>query len=658
MDTATETKKNVQLADAEDLGIGKDEKDSEDEQQKIVSLWTSRFTRAENFRKPYVEKWLRMYKLYRAYRDQINYAYQTSVMPPIGFEVIETIKPRLASSSIKIHIYPTKREDLNNPAIKAWDGLVEYDMQVMEFDDKKILWINAMLLYGNGTGQLTWDGKNPYLEIVDNWLLYVDPQAQNRLKNSRWEIKQSFKDKAVLKDEEDKRGTEEKLYSLITNWEDLDGKAPTGDDPRRQRYEINTKKMGQIDDGRQKKSDIGPSSGSSTPDKDTGGERQIEIWECWDHITGKLQTIFNREKLARNDENPYMKINKGRVFYDLPDISLNWEYYAMAHLEPVETTIHELADSRNQAMDDITYMLDPIRKVKKGKGYKAEDIKHSPGAIWYLENTNDVTIERPAEVSRMWVEKDTVLRREVQTSLALSEYTQGIPKSSQEPSSKVELLLMQSNIRFSILVRQMEITYTELTNAIIQMNQEFLDEDLAYRILGKKFRFGEFKQSDKEVIVDAWVDVEPKKEKSPEQESTEVMNMYKMFVVDDKPDVQNPEEVKAWKRKKQTLQRLIVEKLGYGEYEDELVPDIPEPKPAEQEVNQNGQSQKAPSGPAEGIADNPVPELLKREVPSPEDLLPPEADIVEPPAATPETAPRQGFLQRLMAARKRRQQNA
>jgi hypothetical protein len=93
----------------------------------------------------------------------------------------------------------------------------------------------------------------------------------------------------------------------------------------------------------------------------------------------------------------------------------------MGHLEPVETTIHEIADSRNQAMDDIVFSLDPIRKVKKGAGYKDSDLVHKPGAIWYLQKSDDVVIERGPEVSRVWVEKDNLLRREIRSEEHTSE---------------------------------------------------------------------------------------------------------------------------------------------------------------------------------------------------------------------------------------------
>lgn len=667
-----ETRPDTKLPDQQAVDL-KPEDTQEEKDQKLVSLWADRFKRAETFRRPFIDRNIRMYKLYRAYRAASNYAYGTSLMPPTGFEIIETVKPRLASAEIKVNIYPTKEEDATNKSIEKWDDLIEYDLQKTEFDDKKIEWINAQLLFGNGVIQMMWDGGDdgdPYLEVVDNFLFYPDPQAMKRLKNSRWEIKQSFKSKAVIEQAEKKRGDEPlytvneldeetqqiKVVPLIKSkkWKEIDEGSETPDDPRRQRYEINTLKMGQIDDRKNKDQAIDQTTGngSSTPDK-MAGDKTIEIWECWDHVEGKLIAVFNRKEVTRNEDNPYAKINGGQVFIDLPDITLNWEYYGMSHLEPVETTIHEIADSRNQAMDDIVFSLDPIRKVKKGMGYKDSDIVHKPGAIWYLQKADDVVIERGPEISRQWVEKDNLLRREVQTSLALSEYTQGRPSSSQEPSSKVEILLQQTNIRFSLLVRQMEIAITELVNGLIQMNQQFLGDEKSFRIVGKKLRWGKFSKEDKEITVDASVDIVPKQEKSPEQQSKEVMEMYKLFVVDDKPEGGTPVEIAAWKKKKNVLQRLIAEKMGYGEYADILAPNLPEEtkpeeaKPEPGEAEQQMTARPVPGNGPAGIADNPVPEMIRQGLPGPEQMIPPEGSV------TPEMQPEQGgFIANLLARAK------
>lgn len=605
---------------------------TEDEDRKIIEKWKKRFDRADRFKKPYNDKNLRMYKLYRGYRDVANYAYNTRIMPPIGFEIIETIKPRLAAAKINIQINPTKAGDIKNKSIAVWDDLVNYNLEYMEFQDLKIAWIDTMLKYGNAGLQLYWDGGedgNPMAEIVDNWLFYIDPSAKERYKDAGYIIKRTFKDIETIKADEKKREEGMKLYDA-TKLEKIENKV-IGDDPRRDRYQVNTLKMGQIDSGLRNNTDY--DQDSSTPDKE---EKKVDIWECFDLVKGTLTTIMNGEQVVRNEDSVYKNINDGNMFIDLPDIQLGWEYYAMGHLEPVETTIHEIADSRNQAMDSIVFSIDPIRKVRKGAGINADDIKHAPGAVWELANKDDVFLERPPEVSRMWIEKDQLLRTEIQQSLALSEYTQGAPHSGQEPMGKVDLLLMQSNIRFSLIVRQMEISFTKLVNALIQMNREFLTKDKLFRLVGDEVSFKEFHTSDKEVIVDAKVTIEPKKEKTPDQKEREVLELYKIFVVDDQPDPNNPEEVKFYKTKKREFQKMILNEFDKGEYENVLLPQMAM-------LEASVQPKQEASAPAPENVGGPVAAEMpvQQVMPEPIPLLEPEATVSQA------TAPSQGILQRL-----------
>lgn len=647
--TEIDNRPDSELPDAEALEVRDSEDEGKEERERtVVALWGTRFKQAEAFRRPYIEKNLRMYKLYRSYREAVNYAYGTSLMPPIGFEIIETVKPRLASADISVEIYPKEESHKEDENIKKWDDLVEYDLQEAGFDSQKIDWIDSMLKFGNGVLQFSWDGDKLQIEVVDNFLFYPDPRAGKRLNGSRWEIKQGFKSKAeierdekdrgdnplyILEDSEDEDGAAKSITEDKEAWKKITDQTPKNDDPRRERYRINSKKMGKIDDGKKKDQTVREND-SETDDKDTG-EHLIEIWECWDHVEGKLQVVFNREHLVRDEDNPYVNVNGGQVFIDLPDITLPWEYYAMGHLEPVETSINEIADSRNQAMDDIVFSLDPIKKVRKGGGYKTEDFVHAPGAVWQLTKADDVVIERPPEISRQWIEKDSILRQEIQTSLALSEYTQGIPRSSQEPASKVEILLTQTNIRFSIIVRQLEIAMNELVNAIIEMNQEFLEEDKAMRILGDDFRFSTFTSAEKDISVDAVVKIRPKREKSAQQESDEALELYRIFITDDPmPEGAEPKQQFQYARKKAELQKLILQKFGYEELEDILVPEVEPPKP-EPEVEPAAPTMpaQAPGMPGpQGLNDMPMEPSMLGDIPQPEQMLPLEETMV--PGAT------------------------
>lgn len=583
------------------------------EEAELLEKWKKRFEKAKNWRLSYQKKWLRMYEIYRAYKYRDKYAYRTKLMPPIAFEIIETVKSRLASAKMNIRILPRSKDDANHPAIESWDSLIKYDLDVMEFDDKKIDWITSALLYGNGVAQLTWkpgekDDGDPDLEIVDLWTFYPDPEATDLQKDSKYEIVVLYKKKEQIEKEEEARG-ENRIYK---NLEYVENKKITND-PRRERYEINTKKMGQIATGEGEEKE-----GTSLGDKLQ--EEMVELWQIWDHEEDRLIVIANGEIVIRDDENPYKNINNGRVFIQLTDHSLPWELWGIGHLEPVETTIHELADSRNQAMDDITITLDPIRKVRKDAHIKAEDIVYEPGAIWQLKRADDVITERPPEISKQWIEKDEILRREIQTALALSEYAMGIPKSAREPLGKVELLLIQTNIRFSLTLRQLEISMTRLVNNLIQLNKEFLAQNKLYRLLGKEVEFKEFKSEDKKIKVDARVEIEPKFEKSPEQRKNEILMLYRIFVAEDKPDPENAEEVNQWKIRKRTLQKLILEEFDRQEYEELIV--------GEKEV---GEAPKSPE--AQPIEVPPAP--------------PPELPTITPPEPTPEISPSKRLLRRI-----------
>jgi len=80
-----------------------------DEEQKLLTKWKARFKRAKEFRDPYQAKWLRMYMLYRAYQNKQNYAYNTRLMPPIAFEIVQTV----VQQSAKHAFFPERSKMLS-----------------------------------------------------------------------------------------------------------------------------------------------------------------------------------------------------------------------------------------------------------------------------------------------------------------------------------------------------------------------------------------------------------------------------------------------------------------------------------------------------------------------------------------------------------------
>ena len=541
----------------------------------LLTKWKARFKRAKEFREPYQAKWLRMYRLYRAYQHKQNYAYNTRLMPPIAFEIVKTVVSRLATAKRKTRVIPRDKTDIESTALGSWSDLVNYDFDIIELAKKLPNWIESSVLYGNGIAKLAWkvinrkrsDGTvktiydDPTMILCDLWDFLPAPETEDLQDGCPWLIHRIVKAKEKISKEEENRG-DNKIYK---NLEFCEPKIV--EDWKKERYEINTKKMSQID-GDIRKAETGEQK--VLPVKNDQ-EKQLELWECWDYEEDQLIVIANGEVVIRDDENPYLDVNNGHIFVDLPDMSLLWEFWATGHVEPVESTIMEIADLRNQRMDDVILMLDPVVKIRKDTGITKNDIIFSPGAVWELRKMDDVVIERPPDISLMGVNEDRLLRDEISRTLALGEYLQGLPQSSSEPLGKVAMLLGQSNLRLSMNAQNISNALTTVANILIQLNREFIGEDKLYRIVGNIVDFKEFKSEDKKIQVDAIVEVEPVIPPDKQARLNQILLLYDKLIAQDKPDPNNPADVKHWLIRKRALQKMILEELDLDQYVDILL---------------------------------------------------------------------------------------
>ena len=119
--------------------------------------------------------------------------------------------------------------------------------------------------------------------------------------------------------------------------------------------------------------------------------------------------------------------------------------------------------------------------------------------------------------------------------------------------------------------------------------------------------------------------------KMSEQRKVEALELYKIFVAEDKPESEDAEAVKMWKIRKRTLQKKILEEFGMEAYEDLIIGEEKEEAPKPPEVS----APPSAEVPASSIA--PPVEALSG--------MPPMTPPVAPPAARP--TPR--LLRRLAA---------
>jgi hypothetical protein len=188
------------------------------------------------------------------------------------------------------------------------------------------------------------------------------------------------------------------------------------------------------------------------------------------------------------------------------------------------------------------------------------------------------------------------------------------------------------------MVRQLETSMTDIVNILIQMNQKFLPETKAYRILGDDVDFKEFTNESKQVRVDARVEIEPKQEKGPEKRKAEVLELYKIFITEDQPtNPEDAEQMKEWTRRKKEMQKMVLDEYDKSQYEEvllglESIEEAEQDREEEDDENAVGNEVGVPS---QRVNREPIP-LVDGDAP------------VAPTGPIPNGAPPAGFLQKLL----------
>ena len=142
-------------------------------------------------------------------------------MPPIAFEIIETVVSRLATAKRKTRILPREKKDVNSKSLGSWDDLVNYDFDAIKLDKKLPKWLKATTKFGNGIAKVTWltdlsiDYDDPFLTICDLWDIMPAPETEDLQEDCPWLIHRIIKSKDQIEREEKARGEGNTIYKHL-----------------------------------------------------------------------------------------------------------------------------------------------------------------------------------------------------------------------------------------------------------------------------------------------------------------------------------------------------------------------------------------------------------------------------------------------------------
>lgn len=133
------------------------------------------------------------------------------------------------------------------------------------------------------------------------------------------------------------------------------------------------------------------------------------------------------------------------------------------------------------------------------------------------------------------------------------------------------MLLGQINLRLSMNAQNVAYALTTLANILIQLNQEFIDKDKLYRIVGDGVDFKEFKEADRKVQVNAIVEVEPVIPPDQQARINQILMLYDKLIVQDQPNPKDSADVQRWLKRKREPQKMMLEELDLDSYVEVLL---------------------------------------------------------------------------------------
>ena len=420
------------------------------------------FRTAEDEQRPYRDRWLRYYRMYRAYH-KTDYVYRVDRMPSIAFSVIMSVLSRLAAERPMIKYVMNKfpmgfdeavrqvRRDTGAPlylferlreqAVSLMDWIGRYQWRAMKAD----LWMLEGWLYGLVYGTylflVTWDKSNnrPALRAMEPFEFFPCPGV-TCFDDLPWCFRRTWVTRERLKEMADAG-----VYPLLPS-------------------DVDITSMGSADENLTGKSDA-----IDITSYLTGTSAQtVEVIEFYSdrHIA----TILDGQYLARFIHNPFGRIPViGSRNYSDPGM-----FWGISEIDMIEQDIRYIADLRAARVQNVQLIQNAMWRLDPMKNADISTLVNAPNQVVIAEDGALERLPMPGIGQDSYNVEDILKRQIVETS-GINDYYRGATPERYETATTVQALSQTSNARINLRkINLFNNVFTDLGKLLVRMNQKFL----------------------------------------------------------------------------------------------------------------------------------------------------------------------------------------
>lgn len=180
-------------------------------------------------------------------------------------------------------------------------------------------------------------------------------------------------------------------------------------------------------------------------------------------ITGVIDSEDSDEikLIIRCEPSGFKVLDKytGEITYLKPFVSSIYsvnpgEFYGKSAISSVESLINEQTDLHNLYMDNHKRLVNGITKVLNRSNLTRNDIPQVPGALWFMDNFEDVQVETPPETNLMGYKAiHELLDRELEKASGVTSYNLGVGRTKRETYGEIRSMINEASDRFQLFIQ-------------------------------------------------------------------------------------------------------------------------------------------------------------------------------------------------------------
>lgn len=396
------------------------------------------------------DKWKTWERMYKNEQIQSRIIGESNLVLPKADYIAEVISAKVINSIFSVSEWLTMKHPLMDPSV-----LADQQAWLMWVMDRKVnFYLTAIELFksapikGTAICKVYMRQFWPYVEYLDLESFFPDPLARKPgdIQSMRYCFHQFKRDLNQIK--RFVNANNQPIYLNIDELEKL-GKERRGDTIR-----------------------MTGTDGVSVEDKivpifdlvEYHGEFEYKTGVYGEYIiTGALKEEHSDEidLIIRCEPSGFKVLDKysNEETYLKPFVSSIYavnpgEFYGKSALSSVESLINEQTDLHNLYMDNHKRLVNGIVKVLNRTNLTRNDIPQVPGAIWFLDNFEDVQVETPPETNLLGYKAiHELLDRELEKASGVTSYNLGVGRTKRETYGEVRSMINESSDRFQLFIQ-------------------------------------------------------------------------------------------------------------------------------------------------------------------------------------------------------------